>query len=403
MRRRIQASMLLCFLLVAMASVCFLWLGAKQRQYTLNRHLIAALLKSDPGAALALVNAGADPNTRYVALPTPTLPMVMKQLFHHAPPTPNNSPTALALACGAGVHDDATGTVLCDRADTPELVLAMLRHGANIDGRDETKYTPLLWAADDLFWDTATLLLQHGANPNVQGEYGNTPLMAAAANPAGSNLVRLLLERDADVNAKNDRGWTALHCAVESRHASVDTVRLLLEHGADVNAGEYILDRTPLMLACMSDTTLEIVRLLLKHGASVDLQDGSDRTPLMEASRSGEPAVYIGVARLLLQHGARVNVKDDKGESALMYANHLGTVRLLLEHGANAKVEDKYGASALVRAVDNVFDISVISLLLAYGADPNRANGFGATPLSEAKFQHRYDIVALLKRYGARK
>ena len=47
-------------------------------------------------------------------------------------------------------------------------------------------------------------------------------------------IVSLLLEKGADVNAKNNDGWTPLHWASENGHEAI--VSLLLEKGADVNA-----------------------------------------------------------------------------------------------------------------------------------------------------------------------
>ena len=60
----------------------------------------------------------------------------------------------------------------------------------------------------------------------------NTPLMekVIADDPAA---VSKLIKEGADVNAKNNYGWTALSHAARSGNAEL--VKLLLEHGADVN------------------------------------------------------------------------------------------------------------------------------------------------------------------------
>jgi ankyrin repeat protein len=96
-----------------------------------------------------------------------------------------------------------------------------------------------------------------GADLTVPAEEGTTPLMVAAGLgqvPAETRVtpeqsvaaVTFLLERQAEVNAINDRGRSALHGAAHIR--SDDIVQLLHDHGAELNVVD---DRgiTPLMIA----------------------------------------------------------------------------------------------------------------------------------------------------------
>ncbi|KAJ6524900.1 ankyrin repeat-containing domain protein [Mycena vulgaris] len=98
------------------------------------------------------------------------------------------------------------------------------------------KFGTVLHAAcreDDL--ERVTMLLDHGANVNIQHEdqlYG-TPLQTASYwGHAG--VVRLLIEKGADVNDKGGKYGTALHTASHTGRAEI--VKLLLENGADVNS-----------------------------------------------------------------------------------------------------------------------------------------------------------------------
>ena len=65
----------------------------------------------------------------------------------------------------------------------------------------------------------------------------NTPLMdKVVAGDAAA--VSALIAKGADVNARNNYGWTALSHA--ARAGNAELVKLLLAHGADVNARDQI-------------------------------------------------------------------------------------------------------------------------------------------------------------------
>ncbi len=131
-----------------------------------------------------------------------------------------------------------------------------------IDSRtDLTEATPLLYAARSGDMDALRLLLEHGADPLAVTKGGNTALTLAAGvvfheggqgqgegPPKADALeaVQLLLALGCDVNAKNERGQTALHGAVY--RAANDVIRFLVANGARMDA-EDERGRTPLVLA----------------------------------------------------------------------------------------------------------------------------------------------------------
>ena len=175
--------------------------------------------------------------------------------------------------------------------------------------------------------------------------------------------MRLLIERGADIHTSRDDGTKALSLAAQT---DSEMVLLLLEAGAEVNAGDWE-GRTALMESARYGNE-EVAALLLEHGADVnakmlpppDAESEGSRSVLMEAVKSQ----HIDVVRLLLEHGADVNAADEAGFTPLMW-----------EPGACFGSED---SEVWKRCVARV------RLLLEWDADLNRRNIQNETALDIA-------------------
>src|SRR6266852_743961 len=138
---------------------------------------------------------------------------------------------------------------------------------------------PLIAALAGEHFQTADLLYHNHAHPHVQADYGSFP-MHSAANFERFDVVWKLIEYGADIDARDDDGWTPLSWASRGHHFKDGSVlRLLLECGADVNARATDDGFTSLHRASKNGE-LEIVRLLLKHGADVEVVNNDDKTAL---------------------------------------------------------------------------------------------------------------------------
>jgi ankyrin repeat protein len=179
--------------------------------------------------------------------------------------------------------------------------------------------------------------LDKGVEVDVKDIHVRPPLHHAVVW-GGKEVVELLIDNGADVNAKVDVfGNTPLHLAASGGHEEI--VELLIANGPDVNVKNKN-GTTPLHNA----VTKEIAELLIANGADVNAKDTWGQTPLYLAAEKG----HKEVAELLIAAGTDVNVKGDGGWTALHKATgqgHKETVELLIVKGAdvNAQLEDGFG------------------------------------------------------------
>jgi ankyrin repeat protein len=224
----------------------------------------------------------------------------------------------------------------------------LLARGADINSKG---YPVLNSAVYEKRKDLCEFLIQRGANVNAKDMWGQTSLYLAIRND-DLDIVNILIANGADINAQNDRGQTALNAMLDVRsnsgysgyRLSKDMVELLLAKAADVNFKDKD-GRTPLQLAAGS-ADADIVRLLLDKGARVnDKDDASGFTPLHHAARFGNK----DAAELLIARGAEINSKDKQGHTPLYVAvNHdYNVAELLMSKGADSSIRAESGRTLL--------------------------------------------------------
>ncbi len=139
-----------------------------------------------------------------------------------------------------------------------------LNMGADINGRDKSGLTPLIWAAVKGNAHAAQILLERGAEVNARNSQGDSALMWAAVM-GHEQVVELILEKNPDVNFKSEKnGVTALMAAAAKGHANV--VQLLINSGAEVNVKDQN-QNTALMHAATKGFP-DVAHALLSAGAS---------------------------------------------------------------------------------------------------------------------------------------
>jgi Ankyrin repeats (3 copies)/Ankyrin repeat len=168
-------------------------------------------------------------------------------------------------------------------------------HGGDVHDKCGDRGTPLHAASYSGHVDVARLLLDHGAHAN--SSCGGTFPLRRAYDGRHPKVMRLLLEYGADVDIQDDTAFgTLLHDA--SFDGQTEIVDLLLQYDADVNARGFENQTALHMASCKGH--FDIAQLLLEYGADVHAKNDSTET-LLDYARRNERRQIVGV---LLRYGA---------------------------------------------------------------------------------------------------
>jgi ankyrin repeat protein len=223
--------------------------------------------------------------------------------------------------------------------DNEPVVDLLLRTGADVNAANDLGVNPLHLACSNNNANIVGKLLKAGANPNNPKWTGETPLMTCA-NTGTLDGIHLLLAHGADVNAKESKeNQTALMWAAAEKHS--DIVNVLVETGAEVNA-------TSKVFAQPEPFTVKVPNIFgssYPHTLRFPKTRGGF-SALQFAAQQGD----IDSARYLLNGGADIDYATEEEGSALVIATAAGHEELamfLLEQGADPDIKDGFGLGAI--------------------------------------------------------
>ncbi|KAH8660503.1 ankyrin repeat-containing domain protein [Xylariales sp. PMI_506] len=413
--------------------------------------------------------------------------MVKKLLDHgaeaDAPPARVQGESALCCAAGngdlvlckvllqAGADVNGISTLRCCRVRAPvaaavvsgncQLVRFLLDQGADINYQLclstktssclEREPTLLMRACEQRNMGMLELLLSYGASPCQPQD---TSIVAAAKHQE-FQMMRILLNAGADINAVDDDGLSALWVAVDSEDETM--VQFLLDEGASPNLSISTMEYRLPLVAAAQKSTRKMAEILLSAGAELNAATEMFGSALQAAAAAGSVAMvefllaagakvdgcpqypYTGTALqvaiekrqmevvwVLINAGANLNcpaklkswsILDGTADfvsqsnfntstalQAAIISRNVDLVSFLLRNGAQANDNpgSHLGLNSVQLAVQRG-DTNLVQHLIQHGADVNCPAGHirGLTALQTAAKRGNYDMVELLLKKGA--
>jgi ankyrin repeat protein len=306
---------------------------------TLNQRLIQAIKENRSQDVRALLEQGASTNARDVPVKRASVWERTVGVVFGLPVSP---PKALFVAVGQ--WSDRSVAVV----DNPDIVAALLAHGARVNDRDESGATALMYAVVHGLPLITQVLITNGADVNARSRDGGT-VLSLASSTESPEIEAILASAGARVRADRRSRWDDLMSSTSPLAQAVfkgDTERAskLLDCGGDPNSTTHVAYQIasdgacsasfsrpligryqpepgmPLLATAAMQGNYELVQKLISRGAEVNRVDKYGQTALILAAWSG----YEDIVSLLLDADADTGIRDGSGKTALMWAKEEG-------------------------------------------------------------------------------
>ncbi len=248
-----------------------------------------------------------------------------KSAIHYAAMRGGAEAVRLLVRHGAGVNAADTfgaytplhlAAAHCNRETVQETCAALLAAGADVDARTKWGTTALWSAAVAGRGDLVDFLLRHGADLETRDQEGRTVLIFVAKHGSIGDMVGRLVAHGADVNAQDAAGRTALmYAALSARRSAIDA---LLDSGADINRQD-VRGATALMYAAGESPKGSEIGML---GRELSTTSEGGNAPKWDAEKKAARLAKAyraraEVLRHLLGRGADPEQRDADGRTAL--------------------------------------------------------------------------------------
>ena len=187
------------------------------------------------------------------------------------------------------------------------MMKLLIDNKANINYTDENGFNPLNIAIESGNMELTKFLITNGANVNSLMQDG-VSLIGYAIAQNNMDLLQILIENGANVNYTNGDSWADTPLKTASRLGLDNVVRILLTRNADINAVD-MNGNTALHTAALN-SQLSVVKLLLEKNPNLDIQNKVGNTALHLAVISGN----IDIVGELVLKGANTRIRNNDGK-----------------------------------------------------------------------------------------
>ena len=261
-----------------------------------------------------------------------------------------------------------------------EVIQVIIDHGADVNATNKQNCTALMLASINGNVNVMNVLLKAGANKAIEDTNCDTWLQYALYGNCSEEVLQVIIDHGADVNATNKQKRTALMLA--SMNGNMDVINVLLKVKAKMEI-EDADGYTWIHYAVVKSCNKEVLQAIIDHGANVNATSKQKRTALMMVSRNGN----VDAMCVLLKSGAEMEIEDADGYTWLHYAVIGGcpkdVLQVIIDHGANVNATNKKNCTALIFASEKQ-NIEAMNVLLCAGANRDIKDAAGNTWLHYA-------------------
>lgn len=332
-----------------------------------------------------------------------------------------------AGADASGIHKGTPHIVSAARWGRADLVMLLVKYGADINAADEQGYTALMMFAryhnDDIgqrgitklqaakpdvsmvnkHEQSALLIAAERGNPKClqtllqlvpkldQSDARHQALLKAAIYSNDMDTVRVASGMQVELDQRDRKRETALFHSLDKKAAEIAST--LLKDGSDVNK-RFNKGETRLAIACRLGMPADVIKALLSVGADPDMKDNKGRTPLSRAkkemrdeyervfkefdSMKTDTAEHVRNASV---GGQRKNHDRKIFLDAIASNNILGVLAVLQHDAADINAPDENGITPLMHTCNAKCSESMIKLLLKLGADLEQKDSEGRSAI----------------------
>ncbi|KAL4238675.1 Ankyrin repeat [Mactra antiquata] len=302
--------------------------------------------------------------------------------------------------------EEKTPVIIACQNGNSEQLKHLLENGATVKASDTSGKSALHHCADNLETQCAEMLLEKDKSIlEVKDEQGYTAL-ALAVLVGNTNLIKLLLEKGADIHTDDNEGHKLSHWAAVCGHLKV--LDILINNKAEMSSPDnhhaYPIHYAAQMNSSNSGNTEsriseKVLRKFIDCKVELDVLDDAGRQPLLWAACSGN----ADSCRMLLKAGADINSTDQDDLTALHCAasrGHYDCIEVLRKGGADVNKIDKNKCTPLFYAI-TLGNKDCTQALIKAKANVNHVDDRGRNPVHCAAIKGSLDTVKLLEKESA--